>query len=58
MAEKARTIPVRSLVTTVLELGGVAALTVSGWLLVGAAGALAVLGCSALGLSFALTRRA
>lgn len=57
MAEKPRTVPVKALATTGLELFGVGALTVAGWLLVGAAGALAVLGCAALALSYALTRR-
>lgn len=57
MAEKPRTVTVKGLATTGLELFGVGALTAAGWLLVGAAGALAVLGCAALALSYALTRR-
>lgn len=57
MAGKPRTVPVRALATTGLELLGVGALTASGWLLLGTAGVLAVLGSAALALSYALTRR-
>lgn len=57
MAEKPRTVPVRALATTGLELFGVGALTAAGWLLVGTAGVLVVLGSAALALSYSLSRR-
>lgn len=57
MAEKPRTVPVKALATTGLELLGVGALTAAGWLLVGTAGVLVVLGSAALALSYSLSRR-
>lgn len=57
MAEKPRTVPVKALATTGLELLGVGALTAAGWLLIGMAGVLVVLGSAALALSYSLSRR-
>lgn len=59
MAEKPRrVVPVRSLLTTGLDIAGAVALTAAGWFLLGAAGALAVIGSACLALSFSLSRRA
>lgn len=52
-----RTIPVKTIATTALEVTGAGLLAVSGWLLVGLAGALAVAGAFCLAMSFAITRR-
>lgn len=57
MAEKPRrVVPVRSIITSVLEVAGALALTVAGFLAFGVAGLLAVVGGLCFGLSYALTR--
>lgn len=46
-----------SLATTVLDLVGVTALTVAGWLALGIAGVIGVAGAACLAASYSLARR-
>lgn len=57
MAKPPRTIAVREVAAVSLEVLGVGALTVAGYLLIGTAGVLAVLGTAALTAAYALARR-
>lgn len=57
MASTPKTIPVREVAAVCLEVAGVAALATAGYLLIGVAGVLAVLGSTALTAAYALARR-
>lgn len=56
MTDQPRSVPVRAIVTTSLEVVGAALLTTAGWLAFGLAGACAVVGGVCIALSFAITR--
>jgi hypothetical protein len=56
MPKPQRSVPVKDVVTTSLDVAGVLALGAAGYLFLGIAGVLTVLGAFCLALSFALSR--
>ena len=56
MPKSPRSVPVKDVITTALEITGLLALGTAGYLLLGIAGALTVAGAFCLALSFALSR--
>ena len=56
MPKPQRSVPVKDVVTTTLDVVGVLALGAAGYLFLGIAGALTVAGAFCLALSFALSR--